>query len=74
MSNREICNAMLDKLSEEQLVGIIAAIQNAIDELEEAEDDAFCEKLYQDYLNDPDPEKDECITLEEYAKQLGIEL
>ncbi len=74
MSNREKCNLMLDGLTEEQLVKIIELLQDAIDEMEEAEDDAYCEQLYQDYLNDPDPEKDDFITLEEYAKELGIEL
>ena len=41
---------------------------------DEAADDAFCEKLYEDYLNDASPDKDEEITLEELAKREGIEL
>ncbi len=74
MSNREICNAMLDRLNEEQLAGIIAVIQNAIDEMEEAEDDAFCEKMLQNYLALPEEEKGGGITIEEFAKELGIDL
>ena len=26
---------------------------------DEIEDEIYCKKLYEDYLNDPDPEKDE---------------
>ncbi len=73
MSNREKCIGLLDGLTEEQLLRIIAVIQDAIDEMEEAEDDAFCERLYQEYLNDPDPEKDVLYTLEECKKEWGLD-
>ena len=39
---------------------------------DEAEDDAFCEKLYQAYEADPD--KGEYISLEELASDLGVAL
>jgi hypothetical protein len=29
---------------------------------------------YNKYLDDPDPDKDEAISIEELAKQLGVEL
>ena len=35
-------------------------------------DEAFCQKLYQNYLDDPDPEKDDEMSLEDFAKSLGI--
>lgn len=41
---------------------------------DDMEDDLYCQKLYEDYLSDPDPEKHETITLEELAAQEGIEL
>ena len=41
---------------------------------DDIEDDLYCQKLYEDYLNDPDPEKDEGITIEELAAREGIEL
>ena len=41
---------------------------------DEIEDERYCEKLYQDYLNDPDPDKNETISLEELAEQEGITL
>lgn len=41
---------------------------------DDIEDDLYCQKLYEDYLNNPDPEKHETITPEELAAQEGIEL
>jgi len=41
---------------------------------DESSDDVYCSKLYEDYLNDPDPEKKEAISLQDYAKELGIVL
>jgi len=43
-----------------------------IDSLSEALDDSFCEGLYQRYLQDPDRGQE--ISIEEAARQLGIEL
>lgn len=39
----------------------------------EIEDDLYCEKLVQDYINDPDPEKDQVYTLEECKKEWGLD-
>ena len=39
----------------------------------EIEDDLYCEKLVQDYINDPDPEKDYVYTLEECKKEWGLD-
>jgi len=78
MSNREMCISILDNFGEEQLSSVAAILKSIKDTydkaLEEALDDAFCEKLYQDYLDDPDPEKDETMTLEDFADSLGISL
>ncbi len=41
---------------------------------DEIEDEICCQKLYEDYLNDPDPEKDETYTLEECKKEWGIDV
>ena len=38
--------------------------------IDEAADDAFCQKLYEDYLNDP--ERGETVTLEEVMKECGV--
>ena len=37
-------------------------------------DDEFFAKMYQDYLDENDPEKHETISLEELAKELDIKL
>lgn len=39
----------------------------------EIEDDLYCEKLVQDYINDPDPEKDHVYTLEECKEEWGLD-
>ena len=41
---------------------------------DDMEDDLYCEKLVQDYMDNPDPEKTETVTLEELAKREGISL
>lgn len=53
MSTRERCNQLMNNLSEFQMELVLAYIQGltAQDSIEE---DKFCEKIYQDYLDDPD--------------------
>lgn len=73
MSEREQAKQIIDKLPEYKIKNILLFLQGvAFDD--EIEDDLYCEKLYQEYLDDPDPEKDETITLEELAKREGIDL
>lgn len=73
MSEREQAKQIIDRLPEYKISNILLFLQGvAFDD--EIEDDLYCEKLYQDYLNDPDPEKDETITLDELLKREGIEL
>lgn len=69
MSNREKCNAILDTFSEAQLVNVAAMLQVMKDDME---DEAFCEKMVQDYENDPD--KGDPMPIEDFARQLGIQL
>ena len=38
------------------------------------DDDIFCQKLYDDYLNNTDPDKDETVSLNKLAAELGIEV
>ena len=70
MSNRERCAELLKKVPEYK-IGYLLAYLEGLTADEEA-DDAFCEKLYQDYLNDPDPDKDKTYTLEECRKKWGL--
>jgi len=78
MSNREECISILDGFGDEQLGSVVTMLKGMKDmldnALEEARDEAFCQKLYQDYLDDPDPEKDDEMSLEDFAESLGISL
>ena len=69
MSTREKCNILLDRMPEFQLELVLAYIQG-MQALEDAADDAYCEALYQQYLDDPD--KGEFISEEDLCKELGI--
>ena len=72
MSPREKCNLILDTFDEAQLVNaaaLLAVMRKTIDDLE---DEAFCEKMMQDYENDPG--KGDPMTIEDFAEQLGIVL
>ncbi len=71
MSNREMCVQLLDAVPEYKIGYVLAYLQGLT--ADEAEDDAFCERMYQNYLNDPDPEKDKSYTLEECKKEWGID-
>ena len=72
MSDREMCAQLLDTVPDYKIGYVLAYLQGLT--ADEAEDDAFCEKLYKDYLNNPDPEKNETISLEEFAAQEGVQL
>ena len=72
MSTRETCEAILDTFTDAQLANggaMPLAMRLTIDHLEY---EAFCEKMAQDYDNDP--EKGDPMPLENFAKELGITL
>lgn len=73
MSDREQAKQIIDQLPEYK-IGNLLLFLKGIQFDDEIEDDLYCQKLYEDYLNDPDPEKDEGITLEELAAREGVEL
>ena len=70
MSNREMCAQLLNAVPEYKIGYVLAYLQGLT--ADEAEDDAFCERMCQNSLNDPDPEKDKRYTLEECKKEWGI--
>lgn len=75
MSTKEMIYNMIDGFSEEQLVQVCALLSSVKKMLdEEAEDDAFCQKMLDDYRNDADLHKHDSVTLDEFAKELGINL
>lgn len=70
MSNKESIIQLLDKIPDYKIGYVLAYIQGIT--ADEEADDIFCERMYQDYLNDPDPQKDKTYTLEECKKEWGI--
>ena len=71
MSNRERAIELLNQVPEYKLGYVLAYIQGIT--ADEEADDAFCERMYQNYLNDPDPEKDKTCSLEECKEEWGID-
>jgi hypothetical protein len=71
MTNRDLCIALINDFEEEKLANIAKMLQSIKEMLDESLDDAYCLKLYEDYLNDPDPEKQDAISLQDYTKELG---
>lgn len=71
MSNREQIVQIIDQLPEYKLSTLLVFLKGmAFDD--DLEDDLFCERLYQSYLDDPDPEKDKTYTLEECKREWGL--
>ena len=72
ISNREKCIAIIDSFDEAQLGGIASILQAAKNAIEESIDDAFCLRLYEEYLRDED--NGETVGFEEAARMLGVSL
>ncbi len=73
MSEREQAKQIIDRLPEYKIPSLLLFLQG-IQFDDDMEDDLYCQKLYEDYLNNPDPEKHETITIEELAAREGIDL
>lgn len=71
MSNKEKLLQMTQQFDESQLAPIVAFAEIYFRELDEALDDAFCEKLLKEALEDPDNEED-YISEDEVLMKLGI--
>lgn len=71
MSNKETVIQLLDKIPDYKIGYVLAYIQGIT--ADEEADDIFCERMYESYLNDPDPEKEKTYTLEECKKEWGID-
>ena len=61
---------LLDVVPEYKLGYVLAYMQGIA--ADESLDDLYCQRLYEDYLNDPDLEKDEEYTLSECKKEWGL--
>lgn len=73
MSEKEQAKMIIDRLPEYKLPKLLLFLQGMQFD-DEIEDDLYCEKLVDDYLNDSSPDKHEFITLEDFAAQEGISL
>ena len=73
MSNRELAKNLIDKIPDSKINYAISFLSGfQLDD--EIEDDLYCQRLVDGYLNDPSPDKDETVPIEELAKRLGVEL
>ena len=68
MSEKERATALLELVPEYKMGYVIAYLEGLT--ADEAADDAFCEKLYQDYLKDP--ERGNFVSFEEALKECGV--
>lgn len=73
MDKREQAKQIIDTLPEYKIDYILTFLKGVQFD-DEIEYDLYCEQLVEDYLNNPDPQKHESITLEELAKREGISL
>lgn len=70
-SNKEKVVELLDSVPEYKMGYVLAYVQGIT--ADEEADDIFCERMWENYKNDPDPEKDESKTLEECMKEWGLD-
>ena len=73
MSERELAKQIIDKLPEYKVGNLLLSLRGMLLD-DEMEDDLYCERLVEDYLNDTSPDKHSTITLEELAKREGVDL
>ena len=72
MSEREQAKQIIDRLPEYKISSILTFLKGVQFD-DDIEDDLYCLKLYEEYLNDPDPDKDDEIPLEDCMKEWGID-
>ena len=70
MSNREKIIALLDSVPDYKMGYVLAYVQGIT--ADEEADDLFCERMLENYENDPDPEKDKGYSLAECKQEWGL--
>lgn len=73
MSEREQAKQIIDQLPEYKVGNLLLFLRGMLFD-DEMEDDLYCERLVEDYLNNTSPDKHDTITLEELAKREGVDL
>lgn len=67
MSNKERVIELLDSIPAYKMGYVLAYVQGLA--ADEEADDLFCQRMLENYENDPDPEKDRTYSLEECMKE-----
>ena len=70
MSNREKIIDLLDSVPDYKMGYVLAYVQGIT--ADEEADDLFCERMLENYENDPDPEKDKGYSLDECKQEWGL--
>lgn len=70
-SNKERAIELLGQVPEYKMGYVLAYIQGIT--ADEEADDIFCQRMIENYQNDPDPEKDKAYTLSECMQEWGLE-
>lgn len=71
MTNRERVISLLERVPDYKMGYVLAYVQGIT--ADEEADDLFCQRMLENYENDPDPDKDQSFTLEECKKEWGID-
>lgn len=74
MSTKEKIFNLIDDFTEEQLEDLLSMLQSLKHIVTDAEDDAYCKKLYDEYKNDTTVDSSENMNIEDFADELGIDL
>lgn len=70
MSTREKVYDLIDNFTDAELEQVLTMLTSVKKIIAEASDDAYCEELLKDYLNDTSDDKTESISLEKFAGEL----
>lgn len=71
MSDREQIITLLDNIPDYKMGYVLAYVQGIA--ADEEADNIFCERMMENYLNDPESDKDKSYTLEECKKEWGLD-
>lgn len=71
MSSKEKVIELLDSVPDYKMGYVLAYVQGIT--ADEEADDLFCERMLENYENDPDPEKDKGYSLEDCKREWGLE-
>ena len=74
MSNKEVCMQLINGFDEDQLKNIVVLLRSVKNLIAESEEETYCLQLLEDYENDPDPDKDEAMSIQDFSQRLGIDL